>query len=551
MISNLSISNYALIRELNIAPHSGLNMITGETGAGKSIMLGAVGLLLGNRADVKALLDQETKCIVEAEFDVTKLKLQTLFDEMDLEYDDHTIIRREISPKGKSRAFVNDMPVTLDVLKVLGLKLIDIHSQNESLQLGKKEVKLQVIDDFAQSQPQLGNYRKVYTAYNECKSKLERLQEKAKSAKQDADYKTYLLDELVKAELQPQEQEELESELSVLEHAEEIKLQLVQIHTQYDESEIAINDRLKETVSVLRKLSTYSTQLGSLSERLDSAATEIIDVIAELGQVQESVEHNPERMSAAQERLNLIFQLQQKHQVNTVQGLLDIQASLEEEASDSLNLTDEIAALEKEHEQLKKQLMQSAEVLSDKRRGQIDEFCMQITTMLKVLGMPDGFVEVAYKRVDPWKMGIDEVEFLFTANKGISPEPLAKVASGGEFSRLMFCVKYILANKTAMPTVIFDEIDTGVSGEIAIKLAQMMKKMARNHQLIAISHLPQVAAKGDQHYFVYKDNQSDKTQSAIRELDDQSRLEEIAKMIGGDNPSQMAINSARELIGEK
>ncbi|UXP30641.1 DNA repair protein RecN [Reichenbachiella agarivorans] len=550
MISNLSISNYALIRELNIEPHSGLNMITGETGAGKSIMLGAVGLLLGKRADVKALLDQETKCVVEAEFSIGELGLQDLFEENDLDYDDHTIIRREISPKGKSRAFVNDVPVTLDVLKVLGLKLIDIHSQNESLQLSKKEVKLEVIDDFAQSKKQLKTYQTCFVQYNKTFKKLEELLSRSKSAQEDEEYKSYLLDELVKAELQATEQEDLEEELGLLSNAEEIKLQLVQITNEFDVQDFSLNDRLRNAVNTLRKLAKFSHELEKLGERLDSATTEIADVVSELSTVQEGVEHNPERMMQVQQRLDLIFQLQQKHHVNTVQGLLDIQSKMEEEASNRLDLVEEIALAKAALESDKKKLIQEAEGLSEIRRQHIDQFCNQLTAMLKELGMPDGFVEVAYKRVDPWKMGIDEVEFLFTANKGIKPEPLGDVASGGEFSRVMFCVKYILATKTSMPTVIFDEIDTGVSGEIAIKLAMMMKKMAVKHQLIAISHLPQVAAKGDQHYFVYKDNQSDKTQSAIRKLDAKSRLEEIAKMIGGDNPSEVAISNAKELIGE-
>ncbi|MCV9389457.1 DNA repair protein RecN [Reichenbachiella ulvae] len=549
MITHLSISNYALIRELNIEPHQGLNMITGETGAGKSIMLGAVGLLLGNRADVKALLDKEKKCIVEAEFEVKDLGLNTLFEELDLDYEDHSIIRREISPKGKSRAFINDVPVTLDVLKELGLKLIDIHSQNESLQLSKKEVKLEVLDDFAQSKKQLIGYQSVFRQYNRVERELNDLLEQTKSAKQDADYKNFLLDELVKADLQSSEQEELEEELSVLENAEEIKLQLSQIYNEFDGQDMGVNDRLKEAVSALNKMASFGKEIEGLGERLSSAVTEIVDVIGEINAVQETVEHNPERIAEVKSRLDLIFQLQQKHQVNSVGALLDIQTKLEQEASGVMDMDEKLESLKTELSELKKKMVQEAESLSELRRSKIDTFCNQITELLKELGMPDGYLEVAYKRVDPWKMGIDEVEFLFTANKGISPEPLSKVASGGEFSRLMFCVKYVLASKTAMPTVIFDEIDTGVSGEIAIKLAQLMKKMSANHQLISISHLPQVAAKGDRHYFVYKDNQSDKTQSAIKLLDDQSRLEAIAKMIGGDNPSEVAINSARELIG--
>ncbi len=548
MISKLSIRNYALIKNLDIDPDKGLNIITGETGAGKSIMLGAVGLLLGNRADTKVLLDKEKKCIVECEFDVAALNLKEVFEELDLDYENSTSIRREIAASGKSRAFINDTPVTLDVLKQIGLRLIDIHSQNESIQLGDKQIKMKVIDDYSGSGALLTGYVTAFKDFQDTERKLQSLTEKLAQVKQDADYRGFLLDELVKADLKADEQELLEDELNRLDHAEEIINQLGQITGEFDAADFSINDRLKEASSVLRNLGAYAKNLESLAERFDSAAEEIKDVVADLAREQEQVELDPARVEEVRERLDLINRLQQKHRVNDIASLLEIQSKLEEDTLSDTNLSEEIERLKTELKAKEKVMIASAEVLSENRRKHIDQFSGAINELLVEVGMPDGRVEMTYKRVEPWTMGIDEVEILFSANKGIKPEPVSKVASGGEFSRLMFCVKYLLASKTAMPTVVFDEIDTGVSGEIAIKLAVMMKKMAQNHQIISISHLPQVAAKGDAHYYVYKDANGATTESLMRKLGEEDRLEEIAKMIGGDAPTDTARNSARELI---
>lgn len=548
MISSLSISNYALIKKLQLEPDAGLNIITGETGAGKSIMLGAVGLLLGHRADTKALLDKDKKCVVEGEFDISKLGLESLFEEEDLDYEASSIIRREINPKGKSRAFINDMPVTLEVMKTIGLRLIDIHSQNESIQLGNKSVKIKLIDDYAQTSKELQQFQSDYRAFSQLTKKLTELIEEEKNTKSDEEYKKYLLEELVAANLKAAEQAELEEELKLLEHAEEIKMKLSQISVDFDESEIAINDRLREAASSLRNISGFSKELESLSARFESATEEIVDIIRDVVNIQDNVEHNPARLEEVSQRLDLIYKLQQKHKVTDVEGLIAIQTKLESETIGAINLEEKIKELKAEKEKLERQMIQSAEALSEKRRGQIDTFSSSLNNLLAEVGMPDGHVEFVYKRVEPWKLGIDEIEILFSANKGIKPEPVGNVASGGEFSRLMFCIKYLLASKTAMPTVVFDEIDTGVSGEIAMKMANMMRRMSSNHQIISISHLPQIAARGQAHYFVYKNNEAEKAESMIRKLEPADRLEEIAKMIGGENPSDTARNSARELI---
>lgn len=551
MISSLSISNYALIKKLQLEPDAGLNIITGETGAGKSIMLGAVGLLLGKRADTKALLDKDKKCVVEGEFDISKLGLEKLFDEEDLDYEASSIIRREINPKGKSRAFINDVPVTLEVMKTIGLRLIDIHSQNESIQLGNKTVKIKLIDDFAQTTNELQQFQHDFQTFSRLSKKLADLLEEEKNSKTDEDYKKYLLEELVAANLKADEQSQLEEELKLLEHAEEIKLKLSQISVEFDESEVAINDRLKEAAVALRNMSTFSQELETLSSRFESATEEIVDIIRDVVVIQGNVEYNPSRLEEVSQRLDLIYKLQQKHKVTDVEGLMEIQTQLESETIGAINLEEEIKELKVEREKLERQMIQSAEVLSEKRRGQIDTFSSALNGLLAEVGMPDGHVEFVYKRVEPWKRGIDEIEILFSANKGIKPEPVGNVASGGEFSRLMFCIKYLLASKTAMPTVVFDEIDTGVSGEIAMKMANMMRRMSENHQIISISHLPQIAARGQAHYFVYKNNEAEKAESMIRKLEPADRLEEIAKMIGGENPSDTARNSAKELIEMK
>ncbi|MEP3389363.1 MAG: DNA repair protein RecN [Reichenbachiella sp.] len=548
MISSLSISNYALIKKLQLEPDAGLNIITGETGAGKSIMLGAVGLLLGKRADTKALLDKDKKCVVEGEFDISKLGLEALFEEEDLDYEASSIIRREINPKGKSRAFINDVPVTLETMKTVGLRLIDIHSQNESIQLGNKSVKIKLIDDFAQTTKELQQFQSDYQVFSRLSKKLTELLEEEKNSKTDEDYKKYLLEELVAADLKAEEQAALEEELKLLEHAEEIKLKLSQISVEFDESEIAINDRLKEASVALKNIASFSKELETLSSRFESATEEIIDIIRDVVNIQDNVEHNPSRLEEVNQRLDLIYKLQQKHKVADVEGLITIQNQLESETLGAINLEEEIKELKGEKEKMERQMIQSAETLSEKRRGQIDTFSSSLNGLLAEVGMPDGHVEFVYKRVEPWKLGIDEIEILFSANKGIKPEPVGNVASGGEFSRLMFCIKYLLASKTAMPTVVFDEIDTGVSGEIAMKMANMMRRMSENHQIISISHLPQIAARGQAHYFVYKNNEAEKAESMIRKLEPADRLEEIAKMIGGENPSDTARNSARELI---
>ncbi len=548
MLNQLTIKNYALIQELSITPANQLNIITGETGAGKSIMLGAVGLLLGNRADTKALLNSESKCVIEGQFDISNYKLSSLFKKEDLDYEELTIIRREITPAGKSRAFVNDSPVTLDTLKKLGFKLMDVHSQHETLQLGKNSFQLKFVDVYAGTLALRNEYSQLFLAYKKARIELNALLEESKTAAEQADYNSFLLKELSEANLMEDEQEELESSVKMMEHAEEIKLKLNEALAILTNDEFSVTNNVQQLRQSLLQVAKYGESYEKLAERINGALIELNDISTEIEREEEKVNFDPEQAQLSQERLSLIYQLQQKHAVLNISELLKIQAELEEKVLHTSNLGDEIAKRQKEVGELLTMCTDKANKLSEKRMACFVKLAKELETLLAEVGMPDASIELKRSEIPLENSGSDEIKILFSANKGIAPQELAKVASGGEFSRLMFCLKYILAAKVSLPTIIFDEIDTGVSGEIAIKLASMMKKMAENHQVITISHLPQIAAKGDQHYFVYKDNNASKAISKIKSLSEDERIVEIAKMLGGDNPSEIAFENAKELI---
>lgn len=550
MLISLSIKNYALIKSLEMMPAKGLNIITGETGAGKSIMLGAIGLLLGKKADIKVLLDNEKKCNIEGEFNIANYNLQNTFESNDLDFDDNIIIRREINPRGKSRAFINDIPVTLEVLKSICLRLLDIHSQHESIAIGNKTVQLEVIDAYCQNSAIKTTYLENFKKHQKLKNKLEILYKELAKKDKETGYNTFLLNELIEAKFSENEQEALEEELKLLDNAEDIKLKLSQIINEVQNGKFPISDKLRELTRVLNGIVEFSKELGQLNERFFSVYEELKDIVAELDGIQQNVKHNPERLIEINERLGLIYQLQQKHKVNSIAELLATQQELETNALKHENLEEQITKIKKDLEIAEKTLNQNAEKLSKCRRKILDDFSDKLNQFLQYVGIPEGHIELAYKRIEPINTGIDEIELLFSANKGVKPEPVRQVASGGEFSRIMFCIKYLIADKIAMPTIIFDEIDIGVSGEIAIKMAKMMKKMSENHQLIAISHLPQIAAKGDAHYFVYKNSESKKSESLIKKLENQDRIDAIAQMIGGNNPSEAAVQNAKELIAE-
>ncbi len=550
MLTNLIIKNYALIQHLEMRPVDGLNIITGETGAGKSIMLGAVGLLLGNRADTRVLFNAEAKCIIEGSFAIEDYNLQGFFKNQELDYEPETIIRREISPSGKSRAFINDTPVTLDILRTLGERLMDVHSQHETLLLAKSAFQMDLIDAYAGILEERNDFKKSYREYRKHQEELRKLQELRAKKEQEADYRHFILQELAEANLQVGEQEELEQQLAVHENAEEIKSNLTAAGNVLQEDEYSALQALRQAQQFLNGLRKFSPDYETVFERIRSAFIEIDDLVSELGRLNDLVEFDPEKTEIIQHRLGVIYQLQQKHHVNSVEELIRIREDLDAEAFESGTMEDRIAALETLLENQKLILEDMAGILSEKRSSVLEPLSGEMETLLKKVGIPDARVKLDLQpAADGFgEYGADVVELLFSANLGVSPQPLSKVASGGEFSRLMFCIKHILADKIALPTIIFDEIDTGISGEIALRMGEMMKFMAKNHQVIAISHLPQIAARAERHYFVYKDRGENSTISKIRMLSEDERTIEIAKMIGGDSPSDTALQNARELM---
>lgn len=550
MLKYLTIKNYALIRHLEMSPSKHLNVITGETGAGKSIMLGAIGLLMGNRADTKVLWDEEDKCIIEGTFDITDYKLKSIFKSEDLDYDDQTVIRREISPGGKSRAFINDTPVTLEVMRKIGNCLMDIHSQHETLLLGNQFFQLQLIDAYAENHRVREQYQEAWQIYLRTRKEFESLTSRADTLRQEADYTKFQLDELAKANFEEDEQEKLESELKIMEHAEEIKNKFNVILAALNSTEFSARNSLSEIRNHLQSISSYSPSYQTLFQRIESIRIELDDVADEIEGEESTIEFDPERSEWIKERLSALYRLLKKHKAANAKELLLLQESLQQKSDLTSNLDHELELAKNAFRVAENEIQKLATLLSDTRKKAFDPLRKQLVKLLKELGIPDATLGIEIQTTEPTYSGTDKIELLFSANKGMPPRPLAQVASGGEFSRLMFCIKYIMAEKTAMPTLVLDEIDNGISGEIAIKLGNMMKGMSKNHQLITISHLPQIAAKGEAHYFVFKDNSAKKTVSNIRLLNAGERVEEIAKMIGGAKPSKVALENAQELLAE-
>ncbi|GGG25686.1 DNA repair protein RecN [Pontibacter amylolyticus] len=557
MLIDLKIKNYALIEQLEMNPSPVLNIITGETGAGKSIMLGAIGLLLGNRADSKLLFNQEQKCVIEGVFDISQYNLKEVFVAEDLDFDEQCILRREISPSGKSRAFVNDTPVTLDVLRKIGENLMDIHSQHDTLQLGDTSFQLNILDIYAGNTSldiyagnlsYLKDYNETYRRYKKLEGDYKKLTDQLAQAQKELDYNTFLLNELEEINLQQDEQEQLETELKELENAEDIKLKLTQAVQYLTESEFNITSALKDTVQLINQLAAFSPKYEELRTRTESCMIELNDVAGELEDAERRTEADPARTTEVQERLNTIYTLQRKHQVQTIAELLEIQRELENKVGSVLNLDNALSSTEKAMKEAEKEMLEKAAVLSERRRASFGQFEKELYTLLAELGMPNARIVIQHKAAAPTATGTDEISILFSANKGAQPQSLVKAASGGEFSRLMLSIKYMLADKTALPTIVFDEIDTGISGEVAVKVGKMMQQMAQKHQIIAISHLPQIAAQGNSHYFVYKHDTEDRTISRIKKLSEKERVDEIAHMIAGANPSASAYKSAKELL---
>jgi DNA repair protein RecN (Recombination protein N) len=548
MLKSLSITNYALIQSLEMEPNKSLNMITGETGAGKSIMLGAVGLLLGNRADTKALLDMDKKCVVEGNFSIEDYGLEDFFRNEDLDFESESIIRREISPSGKSRAFINDTPVRLETLKELGKFLMDIHSQHDNLQIGEGEYQLGLVDAFSASKTEKTAYGVAFRIYQEKKKALEKLSHEAVELKKEADFNKFQLEELSALRLTEGEQEDLEAEQEILENAEDIKSKIQEILSQLENEEFGGLKTLALANQGIQQLMRFAHKFEPYGERFKSVLIELKDIAASLEEEDSLIEVDFEKLETVRERLSKIYHLQQKHGIDSVEGLMALERELADKVFQVENLDEALEKLQKEKDLAEKELLEKGDALSKKRVSAFLPFSKQLASLLHQLGMENAQIDFSHEKTNPTKTGLDKIDILFSANKGVKPQALKQVASGGEFSRLIFAIKYIMADKMALPTLIFDEIDTGVSGEVAIQMVRMMQDIAQKHQVICISHLPQVAAKGNQHYFVYKDNSSEKTISKIKLLQGEERILEIAKMIAGENPSNTAFESARELL---
>lgn len=547
MISKLLISNYLLIDSLEIQWDKGLNIITGETGAGKSILMGALELLTGERADLKVLAKSDQKCVVEGWFSVDNPAIYQILQSADIEADKETIIRREILPGGKSRAFVNDTPVTLDVLKNLGELLIDVHGQQETQLLARTETQTDTLDILCSALPEKDAFQTAFYHWKETRKKIAELEENLAKAQAELSYKQFVYNELDQAQLQPGEQENLEKQLEMLRHAEDIKSRLFQTLELLD-GDPSLITMLKQSAQNLEKLRDFSPQLKDLAERLQSMWLEAKDIGAEISAIDNQMVHDPLQLQTMEERLSLIYSLQKKYRQANLDELIAFQQEVEGQLEGYSHLEEALEKMEKHLVEAETEMQEIGMELRRKRLKNKDLVAQNLLALLFEMGMPKARFEVAIAEQAPGTSGLDKISFLFSANPGLPLAELKNAASGGEFSRLMLAFKCLLAGKTAMPTLIFDEIDTGISGEVAAKVGQRMKEMARNHQVLSITHSPQLAARADAHWFVYKNLKTDSTHTAVRRLNDAERLEEIAKMISGASVSQAALDAARHLV---
>lgn len=549
MLTKLFIRNYAIIKEIQVDFCASLNIITGETGAGKSIVMGALGLILGERAESNVLNDKANKCIVEGVFDVSHLtEIKNFFLQNELDESDEIIIRREIAPNGKSRAFINDTPVALTTLKKVSSWLVDLHQQFDTLELGDNEFQREVIDALADNTLLLQNYKLQFQQYLLSKKQLAELMQKQVSANAALDYNQFLFDELEDADLKENELEELDTEIKLLSNAESIKQQLSAIYTELKDGEQPMIQQLKSLVNKLTSMQAYHPDIDALKKRMESAQLELKDISDELESIDDGIKYDAERIQIINDKISLGYKLLKKHNVNTTNELLVIKESLQSKLNDILNLDEEIARKEKETNDSFSKCNEIAEQLSLNRNKAIKPFEDNVNQLLVQVGMPNAILKVKIEQGELNTVGLDTIEFLFDANKSNRWEPLGKVASGGELSRLMLCIKNLVAQKLQLPTLIFDEIDTGISGEAAKQVGNIMKKLSASHQLIAITHQPQIAAKADAHYFVYKSVDAKVVSTSIRLLDEKERVLTIAKMIGGENPTAAALENAKDML---
>lgn len=549
MLKSLSVENYALIEKTEINWHRGFSVITGETGSGKSILLGALGLIQGARADVKTLKDTERKCVVEAEFDVSAYHLQSFFEDNELDYDDVCLIRREVAPNGKSRAFVNDTPVQLTLLRELTGHLIDIHSQHETLLLNEDSFQMHVLDSLSDTRSLLSEYSVLFHQYQSTKKQLNDLIQKLEEQNANRDYLEFQLKQLDEANFSSDEQSELEAESEYLSHTTELKESLSKAQWLLSDKEENVCSALKEMTDSIVSVSSIYSDLNSMRERLNSSLIELKDLAREVEQRLADVSVDPQRLEYITARLDLIYTLEKKHKVDNLHDLLDVQRSFKDQLSNLDNSADQIESLRIEIKNIEQQLELLAKKISEKRVSSKPSMEESVCAILRDLGILNAKFEVRIEPMDTFSaLGKDAVTFLFSANKNAALQPISSVASGGELSRLMLALKSILSQTEKLPTIILDEIDTGVSGEVADRMGKLMKSMGEYMQVISITHLPQIASKGATHYKVYKEDNEVTTISRIKELEGDARILEIAQMLSGCNPSEAAMNNAKELL---
>lgn len=552
MLSRLIIRNYALIENLDIAFSGKLNIITGETGAGKSIILGALSLILGQRIEGKYFFNQQKKCVIEGHFEIGSYQIASFFEEKDLDYEGSTVLRREISADGKSRAFINDTPVNLTVLRELGELLIDIHSQHATLEINDERFQLLVVDSIAANDLLLKSYQDNYRQFKSVNQRLRTLEEKSHQAKADADYYQFQYNELDEASLNDeQEQENLEQELNALTHAEEIKKSLLSAGSVLAGDEQSAVVLVKEALLQLQHAERYLPELAELTERLNSALIEVRDIAAEVEMLESRTTVDESRADIVNERLGVIYNLQKKHRVASIQELITIREGIAERLDSASNTDEEIERLKKESSALRDELIILSDTLSASRNEIIPSIEKRVKEMLTEVGMPNAVLKIENELLSENALGAtgrNRIQFLFSANKGQDPAPMGKVASGGELSRLMLSIKSLMSHHISLPTIIFDEIDTGISGEVALKVGSIMERLSEGMQVIAITHLPQIASKGEAHYYVFKDERDDITHTDITLLSPEERVREIAKMLSGENPGEFALQHAKELL---
>lgn len=551
MLQKLNIQNYAIINELEINFSDKLNIITGETGAGKSILMGALSLILGERADSTVLQQKEKKAVVEGSFKaMNKKAIRDFLKDNDLDAEDVLMIRREIGANGKSRAFINDTPVNLNQLKTLSTLLVDLHQQFDTQELSSSDSQQEILDALAGNAELLQQYQQVFVQYKKTKNELTALQAEQAAANAALDYNQFLFDELAEADFKENELEELDAELKLLSNAENIKQELAGICFGLKGSEEPIVQQLKSLYNKLHALDQFHTGIAELAKRLQSTQLELADIADELEYINNNVNYSAERIQLVNDRISMGYKLQKKHGVTTTNELLILKKELQEKLNEILNISEAIQQKEKQTAALLQQCNTTAKIISDNRKKTIKPFTENVNSLLARVGMPNARFTAEVQSLDiPGEFGIDKIEFLFDANKSNRFEPLRKVASGGELSRLMLCIKSLVAKKLQLPTLIFDEIDTGISGEAAKQVGNIMKELSGSHQLISITHQPQIAAKADAHYFVFKAIEKDKIVTSIRLLNNDERITTIAQMLSGEKPTAAALQNAKEMVG--